>query len=824
MALHRFYQKSPSSVSHLLSNFRKRLCDNDPGVMGASLCPLFDIVAASPDSFKDLSASFVNILKQVAEHRLPKSYDYHRTPAPFIQIKLLKILALLGAGDKQTSENMYTVLGDIFRKGDSTSNIGNAILYECICTVTSIYPNAKLLEEAGRVTSRFLKSDSHNLKYMGIDALCQVIRINPDFVEEHQLAVIDCLQDPDDTLKRKTLDLLYKMTKSSNVEVIVEHMINYMINVNDSHYKTEIASRCIELAERFAPSNHWFIQTMNKVFEHAGDLVNIKAAHNLMRLIAEGSGEDNEDADSQLRASAVDSYLQILEEPKLPSIFLQVICWVLGEYGTANGKYSAQHIIGKLCDLADAHSEDDIVKGYAVTAIMKIFAFEISSGRKVNMLPECQSLIDELSASHSTDLQQRVYELQALLGLGAETVENVMPLDASCEDIELDQNLSFLNDYVQSALEKGASPYIPESKRFEEGNLSNYVSRHDQGEGTGSSLKFEAYEYPTIPVAPKVQATSSIVSPTDSGFSKTGHVSFALSEGPPSTNDGIKLQLDGVQKKWGRPSYTSSYAVSSVTAKSDVSNNGTHQGLSSHIKEASYDSRQMDRRNQSELSTEKQRLAASLFGSSSSTTDKKTLGSNSAKSIDRRSDRSHHGTRPATASNKVDGSHQIVAAPPPVADLLDLSDEVPATDATTDPFKQLESLLEPSKDTASPKPTPSQATSPKPTPSHATTSSVDLMSLDGGQPLPAVSPVTSESSSGQTPLTALFDDTHPESIQNKLSSSTCPMGEGNAGQSVTAVKKGLSSQDSLHKDAVARQVGVTPTGKNPNLFKDLLDL
>lgn len=50
---------------------------------------------------------------------------------------------------------------------------------------------------------------------------------------------------------------------------------------------------------------------------------------------------------------------------------------------------------------------------------------------------QCQSLIDELSASHSTDLQQRAYELQALLGLDSQAVESVMPLDASCEDIEV---------------------------------------------------------------------------------------------------------------------------------------------------------------------------------------------------------------------------------------------------------------------------------------------------------------------------------------------------------------------------------------------------
>ncbi|KAF8391905.1 hypothetical protein HHK36_022245 [Tetracentron sinense] len=91
MALHRFYQRSPSSVSHLISNFRKKLCDNDPGVMGATLCPLFDLITVDVNSYKDLVISFVNILKQIAERRLPKSYDYHQMPAPFIQVSTMPI-------------------------------------------------------------------------------------------------------------------------------------------------------------------------------------------------------------------------------------------------------------------------------------------------------------------------------------------------------------------------------------------------------------------------------------------------------------------------------------------------------------------------------------------------------------------------------------------------------------------------------------------------------------------------------------------------------------------------------------------------------------
>lgn len=45
------------------------------------------------------------------------------------------------------------------------------------------------------------------------------VRINSKYAVEHQMAVIDCLEDPDDTLKRKTMGLLYQMTKPGNVEV-----------------------------------------------------------------------------------------------------------------------------------------------------------------------------------------------------------------------------------------------------------------------------------------------------------------------------------------------------------------------------------------------------------------------------------------------------------------------------------------------------------------------------------------------------------------------------------------------------------------------------
>ena len=80
------------------------ICDKDPSVMGASLGLLHAMIIDTPNNFKDLVPSLVSILKQVADHRLPKEYDYHRVPAPWIQMHLLRMLAVLGRGDRAASE------------------------------------------------------------------------------------------------------------------------------------------------------------------------------------------------------------------------------------------------------------------------------------------------------------------------------------------------------------------------------------------------------------------------------------------------------------------------------------------------------------------------------------------------------------------------------------------------------------------------------------------------------------------------------------------------------------------------------------------------
>ncbi|KAJ0937026.1 hypothetical protein HanRHA438_Chr03g0137551 [Helianthus annuus] len=124
-----------------------------------------------------------------------------------------------------------------------------------------------------------------------------------------------------------------------------------------------------------------------------------------------------------------------------------------------------------------------------------------------------------------------------------------------------------------------------------------------------------------------------------------------------------------------------------------------------------------------------------------------------------------------------------VQAQPHPPDLLDLGEPVGDTSSyssTVDPFKQLEGLLDLSQDF--------NATAA------GTSNGPDLMSL--------------------------YSDTDTNGNPNQ---NLNPVnGSVNPSKKPALLTKGPSLKDALDKDALVRQMGVNPTGQNPNLFSDLL--
>lgn len=530
VVMRRFYEIDSSIVSGMGETIRKVLCDKDPSVMGASL-HLFDILVEDDcHSYKDLVPSFVSILKQIIEHRLPRDYDYHRMPAPWVQIQILRVLSKLGASDQKASEGMYEVLSEVIKRADIGINVGYAVVYECVRTITSIYPDSNLIEEAARAISRFISATNHNLKYLGINALASIVQINPKYAVEHQLVVIDCLEDKDETLKHKTLNLLYSMTNPANVMFIVSKLTDFLSSTVDVYLRTELVSRITELAEKFSPNIGWFIDTMNSVFELGGDLVKPASAHNLMKIISEG-GDDTTPKEDDIRYYAVNMYLETLNKPILPPIILQVIAYVVGNFGYLSDQYTLPQIIDMIADVMEKPTTDGSTRTWFLTALMNLCA-RLPVGAPVPHRIEL--IVGKYQHSVLVDLQQRAHEFFELLQ-DRETMAAV--LTDTSDIMDPDASLSFLNDFCNEALEAGAAPYSPPDDLEEEEAL-------DYGAKTASTtagLNFTPYE-------PTKTETASFVPQPSGGVSDPYDIT-ATPEKPQGT---LQLNVNRKKKVWGR--------------------------------------------------------------------------------------------------------------------------------------------------------------------------------------------------------------------------------------------------------------------------------
>ena len=69
---------------------------------------------------------------------------------------------------------------------------------------------------------------------MGVTGLAAIVESHPQYATAHQMYVIECVEDRDETLQRRTLDLLYKMTNPINVVFITEKLLGFLKGMTDS--------------------------------------------------------------------------------------------------------------------------------------------------------------------------------------------------------------------------------------------------------------------------------------------------------------------------------------------------------------------------------------------------------------------------------------------------------------------------------------------------------------------------------------------------------------------------------------------------------------
>lgn len=273
----RICRKVPDLQEHFLEKAKALLSDRNHGVLLCGLTLVTSMCEADEaeggeegivEMFRPLVTGLVRTLKGLTSSGYAPEHDVSGITDPFLQVKILQLLRVLGRGDAQTSEQINDILAQVATNTDSSKNVGNSILYEAVLTILEIEADSGLRVLGVNILGKFLSNKDNNIRYVALNTLIKVVAVEPNAVQRHRNTILDCLRDPDISIRRRALDLSFTLINEGNVRVLIRELLAFL-EVADNEFKPIMTSQIGVAADRFAPTKRWHIDTMLRVLKLA---------------------------------------------------------------------------------------------------------------------------------------------------------------------------------------------------------------------------------------------------------------------------------------------------------------------------------------------------------------------------------------------------------------------------------------------------------------------------------------------------------------------------------------------------------------------------
>lgn len=295
---------------------------------------LNQICACNPDFIAEVRSTtpvLVRHLHAIATGSSPE-HDVNGITDPFLQVKLLRLLAVLGKGDLKASEAMNDLLAQVAMGTEASKNVGNSILYEAVIAIMNIESDSALRVLGINILGKFLSNRDSNIKYVALVTLTKTSQMaaqtDSTALQRHRTTVLDCLCDPDISIRRRALDLSFHLINSGNIRVLIRELLTFL-ETAEPDIKGSVSSRICSYAGRFRPNKRWEIDTVTRVLRIAGEYVDQSVINHFVKLVSTG--------DSVAHSYTVKKLFYIIKnEGTLAHSqegLIQAAFWSIGEYG-----------------------------------------------------------------------------------------------------------------------------------------------------------------------------------------------------------------------------------------------------------------------------------------------------------------------------------------------------------------------------------------------------------------------------------------------------------------------------------------------------------
>lgn len=419
----RICRKVPDLQENFLEKSKLLLSDRNHGVLMCGLTLAIDMCDAEENDegqegviemFRPLAPGLVRALKGLTTSGYAPEHDVSGITDPFLQVKILRFLRVLAKGDPTTSELINDILAQVATNTDSSKNVGNAILYEAVLTILDIEADSGLRVLGVNILGKFLSNKDNNIRYVALNTLNKVVAIEPNAVQRHRNTILECLRDPDISIRRRALDLSFMLINESNVRVLVRELVAFL-EVADNEFKPSMTSQIGIAADRYAPNKRWHVDTILRVLKLAGAYVKEQILSSFVRLIA---------TTPELQTYCAQKLYVSLKEDISQEGLILAGTWVVGEYGDnllRGGQYEEEELVKEVreSDLVDlfinilnSTSASQTVVEYIITAAMKL-TVRMTDASQIERL---RRFLNGKTADLSIEIQQRAVEYTNLFG------------------------------------------------------------------------------------------------------------------------------------------------------------------------------------------------------------------------------------------------------------------------------------------------------------------------------------------------------------------------------------------------------------------------
>uniref|UniRef100_A0A2K6PF93 AP-3 complex subunit delta-1 n=1 Tax=Rhinopithecus roxellana TaxID=61622 RepID=A0A2K6PF93_RHIRO len=227
LIMYKVFLKYPESLRPAFPRLKEKLEDPDPGVQSAAVNVICELARRNPKNYLSLAPLFFKLMTSSTNN--------------WVLIKIIKLFGALTPLEPRLGKKLIEPLTNLIHR------LSVAVLISLSSGMPNHSASIQVLTWLWRLSA---------VKYLGLLAMSKILKTHPKSVQSHKDLILQCLDDKDESIRLRALDLLYGMVSKKNLMEIVKKLMTHVDKAEGTTYRDELLTKIIDICSQ---SNYQYI-------------------------------------------------------------------------------------------------------------------------------------------------------------------------------------------------------------------------------------------------------------------------------------------------------------------------------------------------------------------------------------------------------------------------------------------------------------------------------------------------------------------------------------------------------------------------------------